>query len=121
MDTVAVLERHPTVVLIDELAHTNAPGSARPKRWQDVELIRDAGIDVISTMNVQHLATVADAVATITGAPVNERLPDDLLCARTRSSWSTWPARAASADEARQRYPHDRAQVALENSSRRRT
>jgi two-component system, OmpR family, sensor histidine kinase KdpD len=79
MDTAAVIERDPTVALIDELAHTNVPGSPRAKRWQDVELIRDAGIHVVTTMNVQHLESVSDAVATITGAPVNERLPDDVL------------------------------------------
>lgn len=79
MDTDAVLARHPTVAMIDELAHTNAPGSRRAKRWQDVDAIRDAGIHVVTTMNVQHLDSVADAVATITGAPVNERLPDDVL------------------------------------------
>ena len=79
MDTAAIIARHPAVALIDELAHTNVPGSPREKRWQDVELIRDAGIDVISTCNVQHLESVADAVATIVGAPVNERLPDELV------------------------------------------
>ena len=81
MDTDAVLARRPTVALIDELAHTNVPGSAREKRWQDVDVIRDAGIHVVSTLNVQHLESVADAVATITGAPVNERLPDEVLLA----------------------------------------
>jgi two-component system, OmpR family, sensor histidine kinase KdpD len=81
MDTDAVIARHPAAVLIDELAHTNAPGSPRPKRWQDVEVIRDAGIDVVSTCNIQHLDSVADAVATITGAPVNERIPDEVLAA----------------------------------------
>lgn len=79
MDTDAILARRPEVVLVDELAHTNAPGSAREKRWQDVEVLRDAGIDVISTCNIQHLDSIADAVATITGAPVNERLPDRVL------------------------------------------
>ncbi len=79
MDTDAVIARHPTVALVDELAHTNAPGSARAKRWEDVEAIRDAGIHVVTTMNVQHLDSVADAVATITGGPVNERLPDSVL------------------------------------------
>jgi two-component system sensor histidine kinase KdpD len=81
MDTDAVLARRPTVALIDELAHTNVPGSAREKRWQDVELILDAGIHVVSTLNIQHLESIADAVATITGAPVNERLPDEVLAA----------------------------------------
>ena len=81
MDTDAILARAPTVVLVDELAHTNAPGSARPKRWEDVGILLDAGIDVVSTCNVQHLESVADAVATITGAPVNERIPDEVLAA----------------------------------------
>jgi two-component system sensor histidine kinase KdpD len=81
MDTDAIIARHPMVAIVDELAHTNVPGSAREKRWQDVEAIRDAGIHVISTCNVQHLESVADAVATITGAPVNERLPDEVLAA----------------------------------------
>jgi two-component system sensor histidine kinase KdpD len=81
MDTDAILARRPEVALVDELAHTNAPGSLREKRWLDVEVLRDAGIDVISTCNVQHLESIADAVATITGAPVNERLPDRILAA----------------------------------------
>jgi two-component system sensor histidine kinase KdpD len=79
LDTDAVIARHPHIAIIDELAHTNAPGSPNEKRWQDVELIRDAGIDVISTLNVQHLESLADAVETITGAPVRERLPDAVL------------------------------------------
>src|SRR5262249_35822338 len=79
MDTDAIIARAPTVALVDELAHSNVPGSARTQRWEDVEAIRDAGIHVVSTLNVQHLATVADAVATITGAPVNERLPNEVL------------------------------------------
>jgi two-component system sensor histidine kinase KdpD len=81
MDTDAVLARHPAVALVDELAHTNAPGSARQKRWEDVDALLDAGIDVVSTCNIQHLDSVADAVATITGAPVNERIPDEVLAA----------------------------------------
>jgi len=79
LDADAVIARHPRVAVIDELAHTNVPGSENEKRWQDVERIRDAGIDVISTLNVQHLESLADAVETITGAPVRERLPDALL------------------------------------------
>jgi two-component system, OmpR family, sensor histidine kinase KdpD len=81
MDTDAILARKPGVVLVDELAHTNAPGSPRSKRWEDVEILQDAGIDVVSTCNIQHLDSVADAVATITGAPVNERIPDEILAA----------------------------------------
>jgi len=79
MDTDAILARKPTAVLVDELAHTNAPGSAREKRWQDVDVLLDAGIEVVSTCNIQHLESAADAVATITGAPVNERVPDEVL------------------------------------------
>jgi two-component system sensor histidine kinase KdpD len=81
MDTDAIVARAPTVALVDELAHTNAPGSARAKRWEDVQVLLDAGIDVVSTCNIQHLDSVADAVATITGAPVNERIPDEVLAA----------------------------------------
>jgi two-component system sensor histidine kinase KdpD len=79
MDADAVVARHPTVALVDELAHTNAPGSPCEKRWEDVERIREAGIHVVTTLNVQHLDSVADAVETITGAPVHERLPDAVL------------------------------------------
>jgi two-component system sensor histidine kinase KdpD len=115
MDTDAVLERRPTVALIDELAHTNVPGSARDKRWQDVEIIREAGIHVVTTMNVQHLEGVSDAVATITGAPVNERLPDDVLLTADEIELVDMSPHAL-----RQRmkhgnvYPPDRTQVALE-------
>src|ERR1700737_2569065 len=62
MDVDAVTTRHPKLALVDELAHTNAPGSANEKRWQDVEQLRDAGIAVISTMNVQHVESANDAV-----------------------------------------------------------
>jgi two-component system sensor histidine kinase KdpD len=115
MDTDAVIARRPTVALIDELAHTNAPGSPRPKRWQDVEAIRDAGIHVVSTMNIQHLESLADAVATITGAPVNERLPDDVLVGAEEIELVDMSPHAL-----RQRmrhgnvYPPERAQVALD-------
>lgn len=81
MDTEAIIARRPVVALVDELAHTNAPGSERAKRWEDVDLLLDAGIDVVSTCNIQHLESVADAVSTITGAPVNERIPDEILAA----------------------------------------
>jgi two-component system sensor histidine kinase KdpD len=77
MDLDAVLERHPEVVLIDELAHTNVPGSGRhEKRWEDVLEILDAGIAVITTVNIQHLESLADAVERITGVAVRERVPD---------------------------------------------
>ena len=67
LDVPAVLARHPQVVLVDELAHTNTPGSKNPKRWQDVEELLDAGITVISTVNVQHLESLNDVVTQITG------------------------------------------------------
>ncbi len=77
MDLDAVLRRHAKVTLIDELAHTNVPGSGRhEKRWQDVLEILDAGIDVITTVNIQHLESIADAVEQMTGTPVRERVPD---------------------------------------------
>src|SRR5947209_17080143 len=79
MDTEAVIARHPKVVLIDELAHTNVPGSKHAKRYQDVEEILDAGINVITTLNVQHLESLNDLVASITGVRVRETLPDRIL------------------------------------------
>jgi two-component system sensor histidine kinase KdpD len=79
MDTAAVIQRHPAVALVDELAHTNAPGSKHEKRWQDVEELLDHGITVISTVNIQHLESLADIVETITGISVRERIPDRVL------------------------------------------
>lgn len=76
LDVPAVLARRPQVVLVDELAHTNAPGSKNPKRWQDVEELLDAGITVISTVNVQHLESLNDVVAQITGIEQKETVPD---------------------------------------------
>ena len=80
MDLGATLGRHPQVVLVDELAHTNVPGSGRhDKRWQDVMDLLDAGIDVITTVNIQHLESIADAVQRIIEVPVRERVPDWVL------------------------------------------
>ena len=79
MDLDAILERKPTVVLVDELAHTNVPGSRNEKRWQDVDEILDAGIDVISTVNVQHLASLNDVVEQITGVTQRETVPDAVV------------------------------------------
>jgi len=77
MDVAAVVERHPDVVLIDELAHTNVPGSGpHEKRWEDVVAILDAGIAVITTVNVQHIESLSDAVERITGVSIRERVPD---------------------------------------------
>ena len=79
MDTEAVIRRHPDVALVDELAHTNAPGSKHEKRWQDVHELLDAGITVLSTVNVQHLESLADIVESITGVAVRERIPDKIV------------------------------------------
>src|SRR5258708_14758536 len=79
MDTDAVVERYPAVALVDELAHTNAPGSKHEKRWEDGEDLLDAGITVISTVNIQHLESLADIVETITGVTVRERVPDRVV------------------------------------------
>ncbi|HWT48132.1 MAG TPA: sensor histidine kinase KdpD [Mycobacterium sp.] len=79
LDVPAVLARHPQVVLVDELAHTNTPGSKNPKRWQDVEELLDAGITVISTVNVQHLESLNDVVAQITGIEQQETIPDSIV------------------------------------------
>ncbi len=79
MDTDAILARKPEIVLVDELAHSNPPGSPRAKRYEDVEILRAAGIDVISTLNIQHLEGLQDVVAGITGVEVRETLPDRAL------------------------------------------
>src|SRR5579864_1585296 len=79
MDLDAVLARHPQIALVDELAHTNVPGSRNEKRWQDVEELLDAGIDVISTVNVQHLESLNDVVEKITGVPQRETVPDAIV------------------------------------------
>lgn len=79
MDTDAVIAREPQFVLVDELAHTNVPGSKHAKRWQDVEEILSTGINVISTLNVQHLESLNDTVFEITGIRVRETLPDSIV------------------------------------------
>jgi two-component system, OmpR family, sensor histidine kinase KdpD len=79
MDIDAVLAREPQVALVDELAHTNVPGSRNAKRWQDVEELLDAGIDVISTVNIQHLESLNDVVEKITGVPQRETVPDAVV------------------------------------------
>jgi two-component system sensor histidine kinase KdpD len=76
MDTDAVLRRKPEVCLVDELAHTNVPGSARLKRWQDVHVLLDAGISVLSSLNIQHLESLNDQIWQMTGVRVRETIPD---------------------------------------------
>ena len=78
-DIDAAMRRHPTLLLVDELAHTNAPGSRHAKRWQDVDELLDAGIDVYSTLNVQHVESLNDVVAQITGVTVRETVPDRVM------------------------------------------
>ena len=77
MDLDAILTWHPGLAVVDELAHTNAPGSRHPKRYQDVLELLDAGIDIYTTLNVQHVGSRSDTVRQITGAPVSEtfRIP----------------------------------------------
>lgn len=79
LDLDALLARRPALALVDELAHTNAPGSRHVKRWQDVAELLDAGIDVFTTVNIQHLESRADVVSAISGAPVRETVPDSFL------------------------------------------
>jgi two-component system sensor histidine kinase KdpD len=115
MDADAVIARHPAVALVDELAHTNVPGSPLEKRWQDVDRIRDAGIEVISTCNVQHVESIAYAVETILGVPVRERVPDEVVRAADEIELVDMSPHAL-----RQRmrhgnvYPPERAAIALE-------
>ncbi|MGW2703885.1 DUF4118 domain-containing protein [Streptomyces sp. NPDC001340] len=79
MDVDAVIARHPEVAIVDELAHTNVPGSRNTKRWQDVEELLAAGIDVISTVNIQHLESLGDVVESITGVRQQETVPDEVV------------------------------------------
>jgi len=76
MDTDAIILRHPAICVVDELAHTNVPGSGRAKRWEDVQVLLDAGIDVITNMNIQHLESLNDHIFNITGVRVRETVPD---------------------------------------------
>ncbi len=75
-DLDAALARRPALILMDELAHSNAPGSRHPKRWQDIEELLEAGIDVFTTVNVQHLESLNDVVSGVTGIQVRETVPD---------------------------------------------
>ncbi|WGX96584.1 DUF4118 domain-containing protein [Nocardioides sp. L-11A] len=79
MDLDAILRRRPSVVLVDELAHTNVPGGRHEKRWQDVEALRDAGIEVITTVNIQHLESLNDVTESITGVRQRETVPDAVV------------------------------------------
>lgn len=94
MDTNAILDRAPEIAIVDELAHTNAPGSRREKRWQDVDVLRDAGIDIIAALNVQHIASLQDLVADMTGITVRETVPDRVMAGATEIQLIDLPVEA---------------------------
>jgi two-component system sensor histidine kinase KdpD len=116
MDLDAVLKRHPTIALVDELAHTNAPGSRNGKRYQDVEELLRAGVNVISTLNIQHLESLHDIVEQATGVKVKERVPDYVLGIADQLVNVD-----ISAEDLRERlqagkvYPRERIETALQN------
>jgi hypothetical protein len=89
MDTEAVAARRPDVALVDELAHTNIPGASRAKRWENVLDLLTEGIEVITTVNVQHVESLNDVVAAVTGIRQRETVPDWVVDAATRSNWWT--------------------------------
>lgn len=90
-DLDAALARRPALILMDELAHSNAPGSRHPKRWQDIEELLEAGIDVFTTVNVQHLESLNDVVSGVTGIQVRETVPDPFSMPLTMWCWSIFP------------------------------
>ncbi|MBB3084642.1 two-component system sensor histidine kinase KdpD [Geodermatophilus sabuli] len=97
LDVDGVLARRPEVVVIDELAHTNAPGSRHAKRWEDVEQLLAAGISVLTTLDVQHLESLTDVVEQITGVRLRRRCPTPWCAGPIRSSWSACPRRRCAA------------------------
>jgi two-component system, OmpR family, sensor histidine kinase KdpD len=116
MDIDAILARRPEIALVDELAHTNIPGSRNEKRWQDVEELLDAGISVISTLNIQHLESLNDVIAQITGVTQQETIPDAVVRQAEQMQLvdlapETVRARLARGDI----YPTDRVDTALSN------
>ena len=116
MDTDAILRRRPQVALVDELPHTNVPGSARSKRWEDVHVLLDAGIDVLTTMNVQHLESLNDQIWQSTGVRVRETIPDWILKQADEVVMVDLTPRALLNRLARGVvYPPERARAALEN------
>jgi two-component system sensor histidine kinase KdpD len=116
LDVDAVVARRPSIVLVDELAHANGPGSEREKRYQDVEVIRDAGIDVLTTVNIQHLEGLHDVIQSITGVDVRETIPDAVVAEATEIQLVDLPVEALlDRFERGKIYPRDRAQQALAN------
>ena len=116
MDLDAALARRPIVCLVDELAHTNAPGSRNPKRYQDVEDLLRAGVHVITTVNIQHLESLYDEVERATGVKVKERVPDGVLAEADQIVNVDLPAEdLLERLKAGKVYPPDRAERALDN------
>ncbi len=116
MDVDAVLRRRPAVALVDELAHTNAVGSARPKRWQDVKVLLDAGITVVSTLNIQHIESLNDVVAAITGVQQHETVPDAFVRAAEQVELIDMTPEALRRRMAHGHvYPAERVDIALAN------
>jgi two-component system, OmpR family, sensor histidine kinase KdpD len=116
MDLDAVIRRAPELALIDELAHTNAPGLRHEKRWQDIEDVLDAGIDVISTVNVQHLESLNDAIFELTEVRVRETFPDRILDEADEVVLvDLSPEELQERLRAGKIYPRERIDVALEN------
>ena len=116
MDTDAILRRHPRVAVIDEFPHTNVPGTPRPKRWEDVHVLLDAGIDALTTMNVQHLESLNDQICQSTGVRVRETIPDWVLKQADEVVMVDLTPRALLNRLARGVvYPPERARAALEN------
>jgi two-component system sensor histidine kinase KdpD len=116
MDVDAILHRKPKVCLVDEIAHTNAPGSDREKRYEDVLLLLDAGIDVVSTLNIQHLESLNDTIESITGVKVRETIPDSVLDEADEVILvDLSPEGARARMEHGHIYPSEQARRALEN------
>jgi two-component system, OmpR family, sensor histidine kinase KdpD len=116
MDTDAILRRHPQVAVVDEFPHTNVPGSPRMKRWEDVHVLLDAGIDVLATMNVQHLESLNDQIWHSTGVRVRETIPDWVLKEADEVVMvDVTPRALLNRLERGVVYPPERARKALEN------
>jgi len=116
MDTEAILGRHPRVAIVDEFPHTNVPGSSRLKRWEDVHVLLEAGIDVLTTMNVQHLESLNDQIWHSTGVRVRETIPDWVLKQADEVVMVDLTPRALLNRLARGVvYPQERARAALDN------
>ena len=116
MDTEAILQRHSQVAVVDEFPHTNVPGSPREKRWEDVLVLLEAGIDVITTMNVQHLESLNDQMTQITGVRVRETIPDWVVKQASEVVMVDLTPRALlNRLERGVVYPPEKAQLALQN------